>query len=87
MRKTWFHGLALTLGATAIPGVVSAQYSFDNPSSGLSSSAFNAGATANAGDPRSNVPSLPNGQANSVAYPRNGVVGSILKRVLESEPA
>ena len=76
MRKTWFHGLALTLGATAIPGVVSAQYSFDNTGSGLSSSAFNAGAIANAGDPRSNVPSLPNGQVNSVAYPQNGAVGS-----------
>ena len=76
MRKTWFHGLALTLGATAIPGVVSAQYSFDNTGSGLSSSAFNAGAIANAGDPRSNVPSLSNGQANSVAYPQNGAVGS-----------
>ncbi len=76
MRKTWFHGLALTLGATSIPGVVSAQYSFDNTGSGLSSSAFNAGATASAGDPRSTVPSLPNGQANSVAYAQNGVVGS-----------
>ncbi len=76
VRKTWFHGLALTLGATAIPGVVSAQNAIDNTGSGLSSSAFNAGAPANSGDPPSNVPWLPNGQAYSAAYPQNGVVGS-----------
>ena len=76
MRKTWFHGLALTVGAAATPGVVSAQYSIDSTGSGLSSSAFNAGATANAGDPLSNVPSPPNGQANSAAFPQSGAVGS-----------
>jgi len=76
VRKTWFHGLALTLGATAIPGVVSAQYSIGNTGYGLSVSEVNTGATANAGDPRGNVPSLSSGQANLVAYAQNGAVGS-----------
>ncbi len=76
MRKTWFHGLALTLGATAIPGVVSAQYSIGNTGYGLSVSDANTGATATAGDPRGNVLSRTSGQANLIAYAQNGAVGS-----------
>ena len=78
MRKTWFHGLALTLGVTAIPSIASAQYSNGN-SGGLAASAFSANAMlASPGDNSGIRKNMAPQQAQTTlaAYAQNGVVGS-----------
>ena len=77
MRKTWFHGLALTLGVTTIPSVVSAQYSIGNTGAGLSASSFNANAGVVASNPAVRSYMAPqSGQSNLASYPQNSAVGS-----------
>lgn len=71
MRKTWFHGLALTLGVTTLPSVASAQYTIGNNAGGLAASSFSA--TQNQLGVRNLPPNAPTALA---AYAQNGVVGS-----------
>ena len=78
MKKTWFHGLALTLGITSVPSIASAQYTIGEPG-GISASAFNA-------RPLSPVPGSsedvrrsalqPKGQTSLAAYAQNNPIGS-----------
>ncbi|HUP79221.1 MAG TPA: hypothetical protein VM260_11765, partial [Pirellula sp.] len=78
MRKTWFHGLALTLGVTAIPSIASAQYSNGN-SGGLAASAFSANSKLPPPGDKSiirNNMAPQQGQTTLAAYAQNGVVGS-----------
>ena len=74
MRKTWFHGLALTLGVTAIPGIASAQYTIGD-SGGLAASSFSAKPSPPPSGTRNYI-APPQGQTNFAAYAQNGPVGS-----------
>lgn len=79
VKKTWFHGLAITLGIVSIPSVATAQYSISNTNgsngNGLSGSAY-------AAQPRNNVVGLQNylnpvpTQTRLTGYAQNGAVGS-----------
>ena len=77
VRKTWFHGLALTLGVTAIPGIASAQYSIGD-SGGLAASSFSAKplppSTAIQPGTR-NYLAPQQGQTNLAAYAQSGPIG------------
>jgi hypothetical protein len=75
VKKTWFHGLALTLGATALPGSALAQYSIDNSGAGLAASSFDANPAASNPGIRFNSPPA-GGQASLAAYSQNGAIGS-----------
>ncbi len=80
MRKTWFHGLAMTLGVTAIPGIASAQYTVGD-SGGLAASSFNARALPPPPAIQSGVrnylaPATSQGQNTLAGYAQNGPVGS-----------
>ena len=73
MKKTWFQGLALTLGAISLPTTVSAQYTDKNTGAGLSASSFNANASGSA---LRTVMGPPAGRATLAGYAQNGAVGS-----------
>ena len=75
MRKTWFHGLAMTLGVTAIPSIATAQYS-NSGSDGLAASAFNAKALPPPVNSAVRNYLAPQGQTTLAAYAQNGAVGS-----------
>jgi len=78
VRKTWFHGLAMTLGVTAIPSIASAQYTVGD-SGGLSASSFSARALPPPPISNSavrNYMAPQSGQTSLAAYAQNGVVGS-----------
>lgn len=73
MKKTWFQGLALALGAISLPTTVSAQYTNGSTGAGLSASSFNANANGSAlrtfmGPPAS--------RTTLAGYAQNGPVGS-----------
>ncbi len=86
MRKTWFHGLAMTLGVSSIPTIASAQYTVGD-SVGLAASSFNARALpplppANSGvrnylaAPAAPAAPAMHGQNTLAGYSQNGPVGS-----------
>ena len=78
VRKTWFHGLAMTLGVTAIPSIASAQNTFGD-TGGLSASSFSARALPpppNSNSAVRNYLAPQSGQTSLAAYAQNGVVGS-----------
>ena len=85
VRKTWFHGLALTLGVTAIPGIASAQYSIGD-SGGLAASSFNAKPSPPPSTLRNYI-APPQGQTGLAAYAQNGPVGSGIPGGYEKVPA
>lgn len=75
MKKTWFRGLAITLGAFSLPTVASAQYSNGNTGTGLSASSFNANAPGSA--LRTFMgPGSTGSNATLAGYSQNGAVGS-----------
>lgn len=75
MRKTWFHGLAMTLGVTAIPSIATAQYS-GSDSQGLAASSFNAKALPPPVNSSVRNYLAPQAQTTLAAYAQNGAVGS-----------
>ncbi len=78
MRKTWFHGLALTLGVTAIPGYATAQYTIGD-SGGRAASSLSAKPAPPPSSTHSAIRSYiepPRAQSNLAAYAQNGPVGS-----------
>lgn len=68
MRKTWFHGLALTLGVSTLTNVTWAQYG-NTSGAGLSASSFNA-------NNPTQVRSFAAPQTSLAGYTQNGAVGS-----------
>jgi hypothetical protein len=78
MKKIWFHGLALSLGVTTLPGVANAQYSIGG-NSGLSPSSFQLPARPE----QTSVPS-----SRWVAHSQQGgAIGSGVAGDLSSSPA
>ena len=78
MRKTWFHGLALTLGVTSVPNIAGAQYTIGEPG-GISASSFNARPLPpppSRGDAVRQNTLQPNGQTSLAAYAQNSPIGS-----------
>jgi len=78
VRKTWFHGLAISLGLTVVPGIAEAQYSNGN-SGGLAASSFNAKALPpppGGGSAVHNYMSSDQSRASLAAYAQNGPIGS-----------
>ena len=78
VKKTWFHGLALTLGVTAVPSIASAQYTIGEPG-GISASSFNTRPLpplpASSDDARRNA-FQPKGQTSLAAYAQGNPIGS-----------
>jgi len=75
VKKTWFHGLAMTLGLTAIPSVATAQYS-SSGSGGLAASSFNAKALPPPINSGVRNYMAPQGQTTLAAFSQGGAVGS-----------
>jgi hypothetical protein len=75
VKKTWFHGLAMTLGVTAIPSVATAQYSISG-SDGLAASSFNAKALPPPVNSAVRNYMAPQSQTSLAAYSQGGAVGS-----------
>ena len=73
VKKTWFQGLALALGALSLPTTASAQYTNGNTGAGLSASSFNANANGSA---LRNFMGPPVGRTTLAGYAQNGPVGS-----------
>ncbi|XZE32976.1 hypothetical protein SH501x_003747 [Pirellulaceae bacterium SH501] len=77
MKKTWFHGLALSLGISTLPSFVQAQYG--GPAGGLSPSSFQLpplpGQSATAAAPRTLPAPMPQGTMVSYAQ-QGGTIGS-----------
>lgn len=73
VKKTWFQGLTLALGALSLSTTASAQYSNGNIGAGLSASSFNANASGSA---LRTFMELPAGRTTLAGYSQNGPVGS-----------
>jgi hypothetical protein len=77
VKKTWFPGLALTLGVSALPAVAMGQYSIGNSGSGLTTSSFNTvPAIPVGGSGVRSIVAPPAAPANLASYPQHGAVGS-----------